>query len=67
MAAEFSFCLSYLSSCYLHAASLIYLFHFQGKKSKKKPKQATKETKIVTADNKEPEEGEIDPTSARLP
>ncbi|RVE62211.1 hypothetical protein OJAV_G00154770 [Oryzias javanicus] len=27
------------------------------KKSKKKPKQATKEAKIVTADNKEPEEG----------
>uniref|UniRef100_H2LCM4 Metadherin n=1 Tax=Oryzias latipes TaxID=8090 RepID=H2LCM4_ORYLA len=29
----------------------------EGKKSKKKPKQAAKETKIVTADGKEPEEG----------
>lgn len=32
---------------------------FQTKKSKKKAKQALKETKAVTADGKEPEEGEI--------
>lgn len=38
---------------------VFFLFHFQGKKSKKKPKQAAKETKIVTADGKEPEEGDV--------
>lgn len=36
----------------------LFLF-LQAKKSKKKAKQAVKETKTVTADGKEPEEGDI--------
>lgn len=50
--------------CFLsNILALIYnsfcLFVFKTKKSKKKAKQAVKDTKTVTADGKEPEEGEI--------
>lgn len=52
-------CLCLCQIYWLLFATLCPLFVFQVKKSKKKAKQAVKETKTVTTDGKEPEEGKM--------